>query len=129
MRVMIMKQDLLADCMSIIKNSENIGKKECLVPVSKLIKNVLDVIKKHKYIEDYENLGRKFKVKLNHRINNCGVIKPRFSVKNDEFEKWKKRYLPAQGFGILILSTNKGIKDHREIEEKGLGGKLLCYVY
>jgi len=124
-----MKHDLIADCMSIIKNSESIGKEECFVPASNLIKNILEVMKKNKYIDGFEISGKKFKVKLNHKINNCNVIKPRFSVGKNEFDKWKKRYLPAQEFGILILTTNEGIKDHKEIEKKGIGGKLLCYVY
>ena len=126
---MSMKHDILADCMSALKNAESVGKEECLVPASNLIKNVLEVMKKNGYIEDFERVENKFRVKLNHKINDCNVIRPRFSVKIDEFEKWKKRYLPARGFGILILSTNQGVKDHREAEKKGIGGKLLCYVY
>lgn len=124
-----MKHDLISDCISSIKNSENVGKEECLVPFSNLIKNVLKVMKKNNYIGDFEKTGEKIKVKLNHRINNCKVIRPRFSVKKDEFDKWKKRYLPAEGFGILILTTNEGVLDHREIEKKKIGGKLLAYVY
>jgi len=58
------------------------------------------------------------------------VISPRFSVKVDEFEKWEKRKLPARGVGLLILTTPKGILDHRKAKELHVGGKLLlCYVY
>lgn len=124
-----MKHDLLSDCISSIKNSENVGKEECLVPSSNLIKNVLEVMKKNGYIEGFGKTGEEIKVKLNHKINDCKVIKPRFSVRKDEFDKWKKRYLPAEGFGILILTTNKGVLDHREVEKEKMGGKLLAYVY
>jgi small subunit ribosomal protein S8 len=71
----------------------------------------------------------KFKIELTNRINDCNVIKPRYPVKVDEFEKWEKRYLPARGFGILILSTNKGVMTHEEAKKKKLGGKLLAYVF
>lgn len=124
-----MQHDTLADCFSAIKNAEIVGKKECFSPISNLIKSVLEVIKANSYIEDYEKDGKRFHIKLNHKINDCKVIKPRFSFRKDDFEKWEKRYLPATGFGILIVSTPHGIITHEQAKEKGIGGKLLGYVY
>ena len=124
-----MRHDSLADCFSSIKNAEKVGKDVCYTPMSKLIKNVLEVMKNSGYIKDFEVEGRKFKVKLNHRINDCNAIKPRFSFKKDELEKWEKRYLPAAGFGILIVTTPKGVMTHEKAKEIGEGGKLLGYVY
>lgn len=124
-----MQHDVLADCFSIIKNAERVGKSECFSPVSNLIKHVLEVMKSHEYIEDFEQVGKRFKIKLNHRINDCNVIKPRFSFKKDEFERWEKRYLPATEFGILIVSTPKGVMTHEKAKKDGIGGKLLGYVY
>jgi len=63
------------------------------------------------------------------RINDCGVIKPRFPVKKNEFEKWEKRYLPSPDVGLLVISTSKGVMTHREAKELGIGGVLLAYVY
>ena len=124
-----MQQDVLADCFSAIKNAETIGKSECFSIISKMIKNVLEVIKKSGYIEDYEQDGKRYKIKLNHRINDCKIIKPRFSFKKDELEKWEKRFLPATEFGILIVSTPKGVMTHKEAVKNGMGGRLLGYVY
>ena len=124
-----MRYDVLADCFSAIKNAEIIGKDECFSPVSNLVKNVLEVMKSHGYIENFEQVGKRFKIKLNHKINNCNVIKPRFSFKIDEFEKWEKRFLPATGFGILIVSTPKGVMTHENAKKESMGGKLLGYVY
>ena len=126
---MSMKHDIVADCMSSLKNAESVGKSICFVPMSKLVKNILEVMKKNGYIEDFEESGNKFLVKLNKKINDCNVIRPRFSVNVKEFDKWKKRYLPARDFGILILTTNQGVMDHNEAEKRKIGGKLLCYVY
>jgi len=128
-----MRHDILADVFSIIKNAERVGKETCIVPASKLVKNVLSVMQKRDYIGEFEFIddGKSgmFRINLTGRINNCNVIKPRFAVKKDEFEKWEERYLPARGFGILILTTSKGVMDHEEAIEKGLGGNLLGYVY
>ena len=47
----------------------------------------------------------------------------------DEFEKFEKRYLPAKNFGILIVTTPEGIMTHNEAKERGIGGRLLAYMY
>lgn len=129
-----MLNDPLANAMSSLKNAEMTGKKECIIcPSSKLIGGVLNVLKEKGYIGDFERIddgkAGMFKVKLLGNINNCGVIKPRYSVKKDEFDKWEARYLPAQHFGILILTTTKGIISQEEAKKIGIGGKLLAYVY
>ncbi len=63
------------------------------------------------------------------KVNKCGAIKPRFSVKKGGFEKFEKRYLPAKNFGMIIVSTSKGLMMHDEAKKKGLGGRLISYVY
>ena len=37
--------------------------------------------------------------------------------------------LPARNFGLLILSTNKGVMSHTDAMSQSLGGQLLAYVY
>ena len=117
-----MRQDILADVLSVIKNAERIGKTECITKSSKVVKAVLTVLQNHNYIGDYEFVdngrGGKFKIELRGKIIDCNVIKPRFSAKTDEFEKWEKRYLPAKDFGIIILSTPQGILTHAQAKEK-----------
>lgn len=129
-----MLQDPLNDAMALIKNAERSGKKECVVrPSSKLIAKVLSVMQEHSYIREFEFVedGKSgiFKVALAGTINDCGVIKPRYSVKRAELEKFESRYLPAQDFGVLILTTTKGVISHSKAKEMGVGGKLLAYVY
>ncbi|MDI6858874.1 MAG: 30S ribosomal protein S8 [Methanocellales archaeon] len=123
--------DPLANALSTIKNAENIGKQECVVKASKLIGSVLKVMQDQGYISGFEfiNDEKSFKVQLHGKINKCGVIKPRFSVRKTEFEKWEKQFLPARDFGALILTTSEGVISHYEAKEKGVGGKLLAYVW
>jgi len=128
-----MRHDVLADVLSTIKNAERVGKRECITPASNLIRDVLKVMQKEGYIGLFEFIddGRsgKFRIELKKRINDTNVIKPRYSVKVDEFEKWEKRFLPAKNFGRLILTTNKGIMTHEEAKKQRVGGKLLAYVF
>jgi small subunit ribosomal protein S8 len=126
--------DPLADAMSTIKNAESIGKSECIIhPASKLIGSTLKVMADLGYIGEFEFVddGRSgmFKVKMAGKINKCGVVKPRFSAKVDELEKWEKRFLPARDFGVLIMSTSQGVISHNDARTRGIGGQLLAYVY
>ena len=129
-----MMQDLINDAISNLRNHERIGKSECnLKPVSKLLIEVLNVFQKEGYIGDFEKVddmrGGVINVKLIKRINDCGVIKPRYSSKSDEFPKWEKRYLPSRDFGVIVVTTPEGVMSHRDAKEKGIGGRLIAYVY
>ena len=129
-----MQHDPLNDALITIKNAELSGKRECMVkPASKLIGRVLNIMREYNYIADFEFIddgkAGQFLVKLNGNLNNCGVIKPRFSVKKDEIERFERRYLPAKNFGILIMTTTKGVVSNTQAKEIGIGGKVLAYVY
>jgi small subunit ribosomal protein S8 len=126
--------DTLAMALSKISQYEKQGKQECLIsPASKSIANVFGIMKKFGYIKGYERVkeGKKehFKVKLTGKINGAGVIKPRYSVKKDEFEKYEKRYLPSKDMGIMMVSTVEGMVAHDKAKEKKIGGKLIAYCY
>lgn len=129
-----MLNDPLANILSKMINAEKVGKTACTSkPSSKVIREVLKIMQEQGYIQGFQEIddgkGKMIKVELAGKINNCNVIKPRFSVKRKDYEKFEKRYLPAKGFGCLLVSTPKGIMTHEEAKKKGLGGKLLSFVY
>ena len=129
--------DPLANALSTILNNEMRGHKEAVItPASKLIAMVLRVMQKYGYVGEFEHIddGRwgKIKVQLLGRINRCGVIKPRFSVKYRDLREmphWLRKYLPSRDIGIIIISTSQGVMSHREALEREIGGVLLAYVY
>lgn len=129
-----MLHDPLADALSNLKNYERCGKNDCIIkPASNLTQNILLSMQKAGYIGSFERIddgkAGKLKVKLVGKMNNCGVIKPRYSVKLNEIESWEKKYLPAREFGILLMSTPYGVMTHSQAKEKRTGGVLLAYVY
>lgn len=127
-------KQILPNLFSTMYNNEIRHKKECVVvPSSKLASEVLRTMQKHRYIGEFEfiddGLFGKLRIQLLGRINRCGVVSPRFSVKKDNYSRWERQYLPAVGVGILIVSTSKGVMAHIEAQNNGLGGRLLGYVY
>jgi len=126
--------DPLANACSGIKNAEYVSKGNVVVnPRSKLIGTVLRILQSNGFIGEYESVddGRfgKFKVQLLGRINKIGVIKPRRAIKFAEIEKAEAKYLPAINFGLLIISTPKGVMTHVEAKKQHIGGRLLAFVY
>lgn len=125
--------DHLADALNTIKTHEYVGQRRCTVKATKLIGEVLNLLKVHKYLKDFKKVddgrGGYFEVELSGRINDCGVIKPRFPVKRNEWTKTEEQYIPGIGIGLLIVSTSQGIMTNTEAENKKIGGRLLAYVY
>ncbi len=126
--------DPLANALSHILNSEQRAKGIAhLKPSSRLLKTVLDIMKGIGYIGEYKEIddgkGKIIELQLLGKINKAGVIKPRFAIKSGQFERYEKRYLPAKGFGVLMVSTNQGVMSHDEAKKKNLGGKLIAYCY
>lgn len=129
-----MLNDPLAKVLNALDTAEKLGKPEVLIgPTSKVITNVLRLIQSQGLLGEFELVengrGGLYRIALMHRINKCGVVKPRYPVKVREYEFWEKRYLPAAGFGSLIISTSKGMMPHNEAKKLGLGGKLIAYVF
>lgn len=126
--------DPLADALTNMRNNELQGNNTCTIkPASKMMGHVLRTMQKEEYIGEFEFVddgkAGQFIIELEGNINKCGVIKPRHAVKQDEFEKFEMRYLPSKNFGIMIMTTSQGIMTHKEAKEKGIGGRLLAYIY
>jgi len=129
-----MLNDPLANALSVILNAEKVGKKECIIkPASKVIEKIFEIMKDNLYIGDFKKTdtrqGTYITLSLISKINKCGVIKPQYFVKNNNYEKFEKRYLPAKGFGIIIVSTSKGIMTQEEAKKQKIGGKLFAYIF
>lgn len=128
-----MQHDILADVLSAIKNGDFVGSRSALTPASGMVREVLRILQAAGYIGEFELVddrrGGKFRVSLLGAVNRCGVIRPRFAVKAGGYGKWERRYLPAAGFGLLVVSTSSGVMNHTDAVAKRLGGKLLAYVY
>jgi small subunit ribosomal protein S8 len=129
-----MMNDTVASALSAILNYDRTGKKECVVhPGSRMLKQVLKIMQEQGYVGQAEDLtsarGGVIKVSLLGNINKCGVIKPRFAVRTDEYEKFEKRFLPAKNVGVLVVSTIKGVMTHEEAKSQNMGGRLIAFCY
>ena len=125
--------DLLAETLNIMKVHRRGGKDECKVPASKLIGGVLKLLQREEYVKEFEFVDDSksgyYLVKGLGPINDCGVIKPRFAIKQDEISNVEEQYLPSKDFGVIVISTQKGLVTNKEIRDMKSGGRLIAYVY
>ncbi|QHS16242.1 30S ribosomal protein S8 [Halopenitus persicus] len=126
--------DPLSDALAGLDNAERVGHLSYTVePASNVIGSVLEVFYDRGYVDEFEFVddgkSGRFEVELKGAINECGVVKPRYSAGADEFEKWEKRFLPARDYGALIVTTSHGVMSHYEARDQGIGGQVIAYVY
>ena len=127
-----MTRDWLAAMLNDMVNIKKAGKTQTVaMPASKLMLEVLKLLKKHGYVADFKVEEEKFKkiiIKIG-KLNKCQAIKPRFFVNAKNIIRYTKQFLPARDIGILIISTNKGLLTHKEAIEQNIGGSLIAYCY
>lgn len=124
----------LANVLSAINNNERVSHKEVILRNnSKVIRRVLDILKEQGYVQSYEIVedgrGGTLKILLAGTINKVGVISPNFPIGKADYQKYEQRYLPARDFGIIVVSTSKGMMTHTQAKELGIGGRLIAYCY
>ncbi|MFH1307872.1 MAG: 30S ribosomal protein S8 [archaeon] len=124
-----MGQDIVADALNQIMNSKKAGKNFVVVNrYSNLLLKLLDLAQKEGYIDRYEIKGNNLRIEFS-KLNCCKAIKPRFYVKIGGIDKYVRRYLPSRTFGVIIISTNKGLITNSQAYEKNIGGSLIAYFY
>lgn len=126
--------DPLANVLSHLLIEDKKGKRSITVKNNSIIiRKVLDILAENNYLGAYKIIedgkSNELEINLLGKINKVGVIKPRYKVQIKDYEKFEKRYLPAFGFGFLIVSTNQGLMTQEKAVKSRLGGKLVAYVY
>lgn len=123
-----MSQDIVSDALNQIMNAKKARKKTVIIKKhSKLLRNVLEIIKQAGYL-DYSVEGNELTIEIK-KLNEVKAIKPRYTASVDQMKNYVRRYLPAKNFGFIIISTNKGLINNYEAEEKNIGGCLIAYVF
>jgi small subunit ribosomal protein S15Ae len=82
----MVRTSVLHDALNSLNNAEKAGKRQVMIrPASKVIVKFLQVMQKHGYIGEFEEVDNhrsgKIVVQLNGRLNKCGVISPRYNVR------------------------------------------------
>lgn len=105
------------------------------VPYSRLKTDILKILKKNKYVIDFEVVEDNNKKTIQTTLNSVKVTKyvPTF---NRISKPGQRIYLGSgdikkskNGKGIYIVSTPKGVVTGYEARSLNVGGELLCEVF
>ncbi|RMD87829.1 MAG: 30S ribosomal protein S8 [Alphaproteobacteria bacterium] len=128
--------DPLGDMLTRIRNGLQARKDEIVAPASKQRQRVLDVLAREGYILGYErvDLGdnkAELRIRLKYHEGDP-VIRSIRRVSSPGRRVYSGvADLPrvANGLGISIVSTPKGVLSDAEAREKNVGGEVICTVF
>ena len=129
------RTDLIADVFTIIRNTVLIKRDVVDVPASNNIKEIMAILKKNEYIDNFKLIEDKkqglVRIYLKYTAGKSAirnirrVSKPGLRV----YVKGKKVPSVLRGRGIAIVSTSRGVITDKEAREQGVGGEVIGYIW
>jgi small subunit ribosomal protein S8 len=129
------RTDLLADAFTMIRNAVRARKEEVLIPYSKTLQKISQILKEEGYIENFKEIDtpsfKMIKIYLKYENKKSAVSDIQRISKPGRRIYVGKKNIPQvlQGYGIAIISTSKGIVTDKQAKELGVGGEVLGYVW
>ncbi len=128
--------DPLGDMLTRIRNAQMRRKSKVTTPGSSLRKNVLDVLESEGYIRGYSSTdfgnGRtEFEIELKYYEGEPVIRQIERVSKPGRRVYSAVTNMPrvANGLGITIVSTPKGVMADHQARETNVGGEVLCKVF
>jgi small subunit ribosomal protein S8 len=127
-------QDTLSDMLVRVKNAQMMGKQTVLVIDSKLNRQVCEVLTKEGFIAHFEqnNINEKsfLSLKLKYYSDKPVISNIRRISKSSQriYQKCSKIPNIVDGFGILVITTSKGLMSHLQAKKQNLGGEILFMI-
>lgn len=134
--------DPIADMLTRIRNASEVGKREVVIPMSKIKYEIAKILERENWVKQVETEevpgkkeGVKFtriKVGLRYKKSGKSVITSLQRASRPGLRIYvNKKELPRvlNDFGMAIMSTPQGIMTNKEAREKGVGGEVICKIY
>ena len=148
--------DSIADGLTKIRNASRAGHPTVEVRASRVLGNVLEVLRQEGFIKTYKPVGdtpaqRRLRVYLKYSLNPIGTV---YRVDGAGRRKHAGSKAPAitqlvrvskpgmrvyrnaktlprvlGGLGVAVVTTSKGIMTERSAYQQRIGGEVICYVW
>jgi small subunit ribosomal protein S8 len=128
--------DPLGDMLTRIRNAQMRNRSKVVTPASKLRERVLEVLREEGYIRgytrvDYDGGKAELEIELKY-FDGQPVIRELKRVSSPGRRVYSSvNELPtiANGLGVAILSTPKGVMSDNRARQENVGGEVLCSVF
>ncbi len=128
--------DPLGDMLTRIRNAQMRSRTKVSTPASKLRERVLEVLRDEGYIRgfalvDFEGGKSEIEIELKYFDGEPVIREIRRISKPGRRVYSSVRELPtiANGLGVAILSTPKGVMSDSRARTENVGGEVLCSVF
>lgn len=128
--------DPIADMLTRIRNALMVKKETVEIPSSNMKKAIADILLKEGYVKDVrfeeDGYNGKLVLTLKYTDKHQSVISGLERVSKPGLRTYSgAANMPKVlgGYGIAIISTNKGIMTDKQAKAQNVGGEVLCYVY
>lgn len=132
-----MVNDTIADMLTRIRNA-NLAKHQIVqIPLTKITRNIAQVLLDENLITSFEELKNGPKSSLLLSLKYSGknrtptittikrISKPGLRV----YSEAKKMPRVLGGFGTAIISTSRGLMTDSMARQENVGGEILCYIW
>jgi small subunit ribosomal protein S8 len=132
-----MMNDIIADALTRIRNAAMRKLEVTTLIHSNTVEAVCNVLKEKEYIEDYKVVDtdpkkKTITVTLKYDDNDKSVINELKRIS----KSGRRMYASAtelksfkNGYGTIIVSTNKGVIANDEAYKQNVGGELICSIW
>jgi len=128
--------DPLGDMLTRIRNAQMRRRPKVVTPASNIRGRVLDVLAEEGYIRGYTRVELKgnnptFEIELKYHNGQPAIREIRRVSTPGRRVYSPVRDLPtvANGLGVAILSTPKGVMSDSKAREENVGGEIICSIF
>jgi small subunit ribosomal protein S8 len=128
--------DPLGDMLTRIRNAQLRRRPKVVTPASNIRGRVLDVLAEEGYIRGYTRVEQKgesptFEIELKYHNGQPAIREIRRVSTPGRRVYSPVRDIPtvANGLGVAILSTPKGVMSDAKARENNVGGEILCSIF
>ena len=126
----------IADMLTRIRNALTVRKATVEIPASNMKREIARILLEEGYVKDVKETGEGYKanivITLKYTSDGQSVISGLTRVSKPGLRSYtgaQKMPKVLGGYGIAIVSTNKGIMTDKQAKAANVGGEVLCSVY
>jgi small subunit ribosomal protein S8 len=134
--VKLMTIDQLSNMLSSIKNAAMVGRPFIEVVYTKENEEVAKRLKEEGFLKDlkvFKESGKSYKmmrldISYDNGIAKISDVRRISKPGRRVYKGFKEMPVVAGGYGVLVVSTSRGILTGKEAKKRKLGGELICEV-
>ena len=126
-----MVNDIVADLLTRIRNAQLRMKKETMVPSTRMVISIVQILKDENYIEDFSKTEKEVNIRLKYISKQPAIThlekisKPGVRI----YKNYQEIPRVLNGLGLSIFSTSKGVMTGKKAKLEKIGGEYLCNIW